>query len=331
MPNENIYNALYEKFIEEAKKYYESAYTEEFNFATTNFAGTLDKRIEEVVSKKLSKNKNLTKKLTQKYSTARKPPIKTTIYSYDFIRGATTITEATHNPTLHIISIFCGYEDFDEYKKQYKVSIETPIEQEEEVSVSEESTIIQPDDTVIRVNSFINKNRKALIVGSLLLIIGLIALSIKNNQELKSSLAIFGGSAGEDTLKEKITNLMINANRAEFTAYQTIPHSDTLTLNKYFTDYALRRIMKVVRGEIRKQHYLKEPESKAYFISVNEINPIFKDLIEVKTLEYWDIIWYDENTKKPIAATEYDKKQEHRYYVQREQDGSWRIILDLYY
>jgi hypothetical protein len=127
--------------------------------------------------------------------------------------------------------------------------------------------------------------------------------------------------------KELISQVVRNANEAEFQAYKNIPQIDSAQLKAYFTEdgTAYNSVLGLLLRSKRKKRSLLVPPS-SYVLESIEVAEIGKQQGVAYTTEHWIIRWYDSLSQRELL---FDTVNQHTYYLVK-MDGEWKINVDMY-
>jgi hypothetical protein len=190
--------------------------------------------------------------------------------------------------TLNVISIYLGYESFEDFcanRKEIK---------------------IEPQKTT-------KKNVWPLILTFLAVLGMSLALAFyffqKRNVE-------------EDQLRKTIEA----ANAYQFETYKKLPAIDTSQLLKFYTKYgsAKKIIIQILTKHKQKNRVISFPADNPSYFTVQQIfKPKYeKDKIIVETKEHWYLRWYDTQLKKYILKYDVGNKQT---YIFKKEGNTWKI------
>ena len=122
--------------------------------------------------------------------------------------------------------------------------------------------------------------------------------------------------------QQNIEETIFLANQNQFNTYKDLPHSDTLSLNKYYckNGTAKSKILGVLAKRKQMDSELLIPPS-SFTILETEILEETEDIIKVRTKEYWVLKWFERTTGKELH---YDKVSDQIYFLTKE-DSRWKI------
>lgn len=236
--------------------------------------------------------------------------------------------------TLDILSEYCGYQTFSNFKKfnhgfenSKSESISknnsnedfhlTPAEdismdklvQDFDITQAENISNDKPNEDIST-----KQNHKYILVAITILIFsGWVIITKLINRNIN-----------DEYDKDKIVKLIVDANNLEFSLYSQLPSlKDTIMLKKFYTTNgtAKSNIIEVLLRSKRKSRILDTSESyrrlNDKLIEIALLNP---NLLEVKTIEYWKIVWRVNN----IIDAEYDVANNQTYRLIKV-DEKWKI------
>jgi hypothetical protein len=257
------------------------------------------------------------------------------------------INKKSYSKTLNAISVFIGYEDWNDFSNNYYIDSGNPEAAKEALlsdsnaeakhistSTKEEQVNFSPSKQTLELISLSPQDTTGVSDISRIASSG---FSEKPSKKKWSDLALIclvlllattaGGlyfsTATPDDLDDTIVHIISAGNEAEFTAYESLAF-DSIELSKYFTTKAMGPIKRFVISRRLNESCLAVGSYQSISPGIN--HTITQSKIGVTTVENWKLIWCN---SEGFIDKIYTDDDEQKYILVQEND-TWKIDLNQY-